>query len=315
MYTIGSKIIAHLEKVDKALWGDTPELVSCEIDTSNHCQNNCRWCIYKDYLKCNRVHMEQYIFEKVLHSLTLMNCKSITFTGGGEPTMHPRFVDMVKRAYYQGFEIGLITNGIKLHELLPILSMFKFIRVSVDAVNSEDYFKLKRTHVFDIVMDNIKQAVNLHCTDIGISMVYESGMQSKVPQFQQLGENLQVSYTQVKAVVDESVEQTGKEMKNMEGGMISARYKADSHLPCVIAGLIGQVAATGKVHYCCIHRGDDDYMIGDLNKETLQSIMEKRVKFVPDLSKCITCRYMNYAKEYKKVQNSNFTLLRHINFL
>lgn len=315
MYSIGSKIIAHLEKVDRVVEGDTPELVSCEIDTSNFCQNNCSWCIYKDYLKCNRVHMNYTLYEQVIRELNDMGCKSITFTGGGEPTMHPRFVDMVMHAYFQGFEIGLITNGIKLHKLLPILSMFKFIRVSVDSVNTKDYFELKGTHVFKIVCDNIKRAVEQHTTDIGISMVYESGMQDKVPLFQQLGKDLQVNYTQVKAVVDNSVDQTGEEMKNMGGGTITTRYKADSMLPCVIAGLIGQVAATGKVHYCCIHRGDDDYLIGDLNKDSLQSIMYKRMKFNPNLSKCITCRYMNYAKEYEKVRSGKFTLLRHINFL
>ena len=255
------------------------------------------------------------LYQKAIQSLTDMNCKSITFTGGGEPTMHPFFIDMVKHAYYNGFEIGLITNGINLWQLMPVLSMFKFVRISVDAVNAEDYFKLKKNNVFDKVCWNINAAVNRGCTDIGISMVYESGMQDKVPQFQQLGKDLKVNYTQVKAVVDESVEQTGEEMKNMSGGAISARYRADSYLPCVIAGMIGQVAATGKVHYCCIHRGDDDYLVGDLSKESLQVIMEKRVHFKPDLSKCITCRYMNYAREYDFVRNTKFTPLRHINFL
>jgi MoaA/NifB/PqqE/SkfB family radical SAM enzyme len=317
MYNVGSKILAHLERVDDLVEGHYVTPISCEIDTSNYCQNNCTWCIYKKYLRGNRTHLDFGLYIRVIDQLEKMGCKSITFTGGGEPTMNPEFREMVKQAYYRGFEIGLITNGIKLGELQDILSMFKFVRVSVDAANREDYQKVKRCNAktFDIVCQNIMNAARTKTTTIGISMVYEPGMKKQVPAFQALGKDLGVDYTQVKAVVDDTVEKTADEMKDMAGGLITPRFRRNSNLPCLIAGLIGQVTADGKYYYCCIFRGDRDFCIGDLRKQSIAEILHDRRIFQPDISKCTTCRYMNYAKEYEKARGQELSMLRHINFL
>lgn len=316
MYNLGSKIIGHLQKVDNLVNGIPQFPITCEIDPTNRCQNDCKWCIYANYIKGNRVDLDYNLYLKVLQQLKKGGCKSITFTGGGEPLLHKDIIKMIVIAYQLGFKLGLITNGVSLNKILPILDHFTFIRISLDATNPKDYKKLKGTNFFKRVTDNIKEAVELKNTDIGISMVYEQGMKKEAQLFPALGERLGVKYAQVKPIVDKGIEVTSNEMKSIKNGFITERYLINKdYLPCKLAGLIGQVAADGCFYYCCIHRGIKKYKIGDLSKNSLKSIIDKRAKFIPDLDDCSSCRYMNYVKEFEKVRNDKFSMLRHIDFL
>lgn len=316
MYTIGSKIIAHLQKVDDVTKGRFVYPVSCEIDASNYCQLNCKWCIYKDYLKSNRVHLDFGTYVYFLEQLKLYQCKSITFTGGGEPLLNPKIREMIRVAYNMNFELGLITNGINLGVISEYYDYFKFIRVSLDAISAEMYEEKKGADYFDLVCDNISKVVKESETDVGISMVYEEGGCKLIDSFYDLGKRLNVSYVQAKPVISNDVESLSKEMEGSnEECFITGRYRVTDDLPCKIAGLIGQVAADGKYYYCCVHRGEDDFCVGDLKRNVLIQIIKRRMKFKPDLSKCSTCRYMNYANEYKKVRGSKYRLLRHVNHL
>lgn len=293
MYTLGSKILAHLKETDSIVSGNLTYPISCEIDTSNYCQNNCEWCIYKDYLKANRCHLDLDLYKEIVNQLKFNGCKSITFTGGGEPTMNPNIKEMIDFAYRKGFKLGLITNGIRLNEIKERLFKFEFVRVSLDAINAFQYALLKHTNYFSIVCKNIEEAASMDLTDIGISMVYSTGGWKLAEQFHSLGQKLGVTYSQVKPVVNDKVEKTNKE----------------------INGLIGQVAADGKYYYCCVHRGKEDFCVGNLRKNNINELTITRRNFVPDLTQCSTCRYVNYAEEYKKVQDPKFRMLRHSDHL
>lgn len=316
MYNLGSKIIAYLSNVDKLIQGKSVAPITCEIDPSNFCRNSCEWCIYAEYISKNRVHLDYTLFEDILYQLFDMGCKSITFTGGGEPTCHPQFNLMISFALKLGFKIGLITNGIGLDLIKDYWNDFEFIRVSLDHSNTEDYYKNKKTHYFDKICRNIFNVVQQSSTDIGISAIYTT--EKDAQDFIDLGSVLGVKYTQIKPLVNNKVETTNTQLNqlNKDNSFATERYLINgSNLPCKIAGLIGQVGADGKYYYCCIHRGNPKYVIGDLRTESLQDLIEKRKDFIPDLDDCFSCRYMNYAKEYEKVLNKQYQMLRHIDFL
>jgi len=315
MYNLGSKILAHLSKVDTVLKGCVQFPITCEIDPSNYCQNNCKWCIYADYLKKNRVHLDFNLFKSTIFQLRNGGCKSITFTGGGEPLMNPYISTMINFAASCGFQLGLITNGIRLDEIMNQIQHFDFIRVSLDATTPETYKRTKGTDYFDKVCKNIKMATDRNVTDVGISMVYEDDIKDEAQDFYQLGRSLGVKYSQIKPLVDKDVESASIVLKEIKGSFVTSRYLVSDMLPCKIAGIIGQVGADGCYYYCCIHRGKEKYKTGDLREKSLRVILQDRMSFRPDLSDCFSCRYMNYAKEYLKMQDDKYQVLRHINFL
>jgi sulfatase maturation enzyme AslB (radical SAM superfamily) len=314
-YCIGSKILAHLDKVDKAIAGEIKGVITCEINSSNYCQNNCEWCIYKDYIRSNRCHLDLPVFVKAISELKLLGCRSITFTGGGEPLMNPHIDFMISHAKEMGFELGLITNGINLNIISDQIEDFKFIRVSLDATSREEYIKYKRADYFDRVCKNIKSITSKSNIDFGISMLYIPGNEESANNFSELGNKLGCTYSQIKPLVDDDVEQNNKVVRNIKGSFPTERYVSSGMIPCLIAGLIGQVSADGCCYYCCIHAGKPQYKIGDLSVDSLRNILERRQGFVPDFDDCSVCRYMNYAIEYLKVKDNKYRLLRHISFL
>lgn len=314
-YCIGSKILAYLDRVDHILSGGIGKIVTCEIYASNYCQNDCEWCVYKDYIHSNRCHLDLPVFAKALSELKLMGCKSITFTGGGEPLMNPNINFMIDHAKKMGFELGLITNGINLNIISDQIEDFKFIRVSLDATSREEYLKYKKADYFDRICRNIKKITFESFIDFGISMLYVPGNEDSMKRFAKLGEDLGCTYSQVKPLVDYDVEKNNKVIRYVEGSLSTERYVSKGMLPCLIAGLIGQVSAEGYCYYCCIHAGKPQYKIGDLSVDSFETIMERRRRFVPDLDDCSVCRYMNYANEYLKVKDKKYRLLRHISFL
>jgi len=244
-----------------------------------------------------------------------MEAKSITLSGGGEPLTNPFAEKMIWAAYDLGLEIGLITNGIFLDRVEGVLDKFQFIRISLDAATPKTYEAIKGNNVFDEVIENVRMCVGK--TDVGLSMVVTEKNKQEVEGFRELAESLGVSYAQIKPAWKISgIESTMRNISD-EGLFKVDRYSVelDSNLPCQIAGLIGQVGANGKVYYCCVHRGNPDFIIGDVNEESLEDIWARRNQFKPDLRICGSCRYINYAKVYEKVRDKRFTPLRHRNFL
>lgn len=317
---MGHKILYYLEEVDKLVAGNKYQPpVTCEIDPSNKCQNNCNFCIYADYLKSDRCDLPFDMYHHLLFDLKTINVKSITFTGGGEPLMSQYFNNMAELAFASEFEIGLVTNGIKLdtEAMEGITHMFKFIRVSLDAASSETYTRIKGSKFFDRVCRNIKNLSKLGCTDVGVSFVVTDHNRHEIEDFERLGLSLGADYVQVKPAWKPcDIEKTMDSVSDKDA-FLTERYTVEqnSMVACHIAGLVGQVAANGKVYYCCVQRGKKEFEIGDLCKETFSNIMLDRPDFEPDISHCGSCRYMNYAKVYEKVTDKKYLILRHKRFI
>lgn len=315
-YEIGHKILCHLKEVDNLVEGKYQPFVSCEIDTSNRCQLNCKWCFFRKYRKENQVDLDPSIYRRVILSLYNEGCGSITFTGGGEPLLHPLIKGMIEFAYIHNMKLGLVTNGVNLHKIVKDLHRFSFIRVSLDCANKEHYHFLKGADYFDQVCDNILMAVAVSNCDVGVSMVHIPKVNDRVADFTKLGKKLGVDYIQVKASWQPAgIEKQTPAMQNPEA-FVTPRHTVKNHLPCTIAGLCGNLAANGKFYYCCNHRGNPQFEMWDMNHlGDFRSIFNFRKEMKPDISKCGSCRYANFAKIYKQVIDKKYTMLRHRDFV
>jgi MoaA/NifB/PqqE/SkfB family radical SAM enzyme len=322
MDIIGRKICYYLEEVDNIFAGKLQYPVTCEIDASNYCQNHCSWCIFSEFMKRERVHLDYDVYSSLLRDLKFCGTKSITFIGGGEPPLNPNFNKMIIEASTLGFEIGLVTNGILIDNYINELKLFKFVRVSLDASSEETYFKIKKTKFFSEVVNNISGLINMKArkklkTDIGISFVVCDENRNEIGEFEKIGNDLQASYVHIRPEILSSSENLKLDSSSNDKTITTSRYNSDkvTMKACHIAGLIGIVCATGKVYYCCIHRGNEKFLLGDLNQDSFLWIWQLRKGFVPDISECKSCRYMNYVKGYEEFSKEKYTILRHKNFL
>ena len=198
------KIYYYLDKVESLIDGKPEMPVTVEVDPSNRCQLDCEYCMFK-VLRRKKNNMGGEIenpdlpldlYRHLLLDLKMIGVKSVTFTGGGEPLLNPDFNEMANLAYSHGFEIGLITNGMKLNEV-ERLDRYKFIRVSLDAGTKEVYKKLKRANAFDTVLENLYLARKTTPV-LGISYVVNETNKKDIKRAAALANKLEVNYIQFK---------------------------------------------------------------------------------------------------------------------
>ncbi len=311
--SMDNKILYYLDAIEKLERGEFTSPVTCEIDPSNKCMLDCDFCMFEEYRKDSLEILPWNIYQNLLGDLREIGTRSITFTGGGEPLMNPRYNQMAGAAKMLGFEIGLVTNGVLLNKI-ENAEGYKFIRVSLDAHNAEDYKNLKGCDHFDRVINNIKKAINSNVT-IGLSYVVNDKNNKDLHKAEELACDLGVAYLQIKPCWSDGKIFTDFEYPDGRPIIETKRYKPEDNTPCTIAGLVGIVGADSNVYYCCQHRGIDKFKLGSLREHSFIDLWKQRLALKPKVSLCPSCRYTNYSKAYKKILEDGDLFFQHRYFL
>lgn len=315
---LGHKILFFLRECDNLVNDKFQMPVVFEIDASNACQNDCDFCMFAFHIKKHRVHLSMDTFRKAIWDFYRSGVRAVTFTGGGEPLMNPSIRAMIEYADHLGMKVGLVTNGIFLDRVFDLSDKLEYVRVSIDCASPQTYRATKHTDNFYPIINNIKKLTAMGKTDVGISFVITDQNHDEIDAFYDLAKHLNVHYAQIKPELKDCDMEA--QTKDVDRGkfFVTERYNIDqtSLTACKIAGLIGVLNATGDVYYCCIHRGKDEFKIGNINDQSLLEIYTRRAQFKPNLKMCGgSCRYMNYAKIYEQVRGDRFIPLRHRRFI
>lgn len=82
---------------------------------------------------------------EIIEDCQSLGVKAIQFTGGGEPTVHPDHLAIFEYAQNLGIDTSLVTNGNILKDgWEQVLPKMKWVRVSVDASNAEEYASVRK---------------------------------------------------------------------------------------------------------------------------------------------------------------------------
>lgn len=188
-----NKILRHGEALAKIQRGERVWPVNVELDISNACNLRCSWCAFA-YMH-NGIFMEPALFSRIMEELD--GIKSITFTGGGEPTIHPDFAQMVQEA--SRYKLGLYTNGVSIKNLLPVAHLFEWIYVSLDEVDKESYRRSKGASAFDTVLRNTRQLAQEVFVGLGF-LVHEKNYEY-IDKMVELGKKVDADYVHVHPIV------------------------------------------------------------------------------------------------------------------
>ena len=107
--------------------------ISIQLAPTSKCNLNCIMCSVK-----NRPTEELTLKQckKVLKDFKELGAQSVEFTGGGDPTMYPHINAVISEAYDLEYEIGLITNGVKLSNIRQEnLEKLTWIRISLNCLD------------------------------------------------------------------------------------------------------------------------------------------------------------------------------------
>jgi MoaA/NifB/PqqE/SkfB family radical SAM enzyme len=104
---------------------------------TQHCNLRCPHCIRDDVLTVQSLEPE-LIIRTYDDALELFGSVTVSFTGG-EPTLHPRWDDIVSAAAERGIPYRLVTNGWHMRRMMPSFDRWppSYVRVSLSGASQD----------------------------------------------------------------------------------------------------------------------------------------------------------------------------------
>ena len=314
------------KKIFDPLWP-----ISVELHLTDLCNLNCRWCTDAG-LKKNQASLEFDVVKSLFDEFK-KHSVGVTLEGGGEPTIHKNFYDIVQYGASIDLDMGLITNGVK--EIRDIINLLRWVRISLDASNANEYKYEKGVNLFDKVIDNIKQINIGRDRDkvfLGIGYVITKDNDKDLLLFINMMNEMGVDYIYMRPVEENkelspdyiSLDAYKKIIEKKEDRLstkvllkVNERTIRDNdNLPCIAHSLTCVIRANGDL-VLCEKRKHDIVVLGNVNKTSFENIWmsEKRKNISKKLLNnsstkgCEVCRLTRFNKifyELGGLRTSNF---------
>lgn len=130
-----------------------PELIDIEI--TNYCNAHCIFCDNKQF--ANRKNIDINVIERLIDSFP--KTKIISPSMVGEPTMHPKFFDIIKLIKDKNKIVDFSTNLSLVHRNLDafmLLDENDKVRISIEGKNKEMYEYLRKGLNWDTLIYNLE---------------------------------------------------------------------------------------------------------------------------------------------------------------
>lgn len=139
------KVLFHRDNFSHFLLGEDHKVrpITVELWPSLTCDARCPLCTYSVNAARREADKSEDKFTaetseylRLIKQFKNFGVKSLIFTGGGEPLLHPDFVKLVAEAHRNSLDWGMFTHGLHLSKKIAAqLSQYKprFVRVSLNA--------------------------------------------------------------------------------------------------------------------------------------------------------------------------------------
>jgi len=337
------KVIHHRDKLFDLKRGIQPNPAHVQLIISDLCNQDCSFCAYRmsGYASAqtfatntklakigtnNPVRQIPYNkITEILNDCAVMGVGAIQLTGGGEPTVHPRFYQIVQAVLSRNMQLGLVTNGVLLHEASrKILQEAAWIRVSIDAGTPETYSSIRRIskEMYEKVWDNIwdmvklKKAINSEVS-IGLGFVVTKENWHEIMPFAAKAKKVGVDNIRFSAVFQndedayfisffEDAAQLCRDAELLADGGFAVfnnfgervddlRQHSPDYSFCGYENFTTYIGGDQNVYRCCGYSYNERGLIGSLKNQTFKKLWEseeKKEKFRSfDARGCERCQF------------------------
>ncbi len=258
--------------------------IGIEASPSGICQAECPFCFYAGTGQLGHHRNVMLKAERALEFLREakeLGVKSVSWTGGGEPTLHPEFPRLVEYASYLLLDQGLFTNALAGPKYDP--SLFAWIRVTMtDKPYRED------------VISKLRPAKTL-----GFAFNY-SGAQDDdyLRTTLDLAERVKADYVQVRPAlafhgqtVDIKPPAFAHPLMHVTGYKFDDARHKHGYATCEAYHFSPFLWEDGNLDVCAYQRKHDGYRLGNIYDESLKSILDRAPKSVPVAPFCqVACK-------------------------
>ena len=328
------KLLCHREKVQSVLevsegikvYDNLPP-ISVEMHLTDNCNLACPWCTDRALLG-NGAKLSKNVSFALLREFGQMGT-GVTLEGGGEPTIHPNFKEIVDYGYESGVSLGLITNGTV--DISESLNKFKWVRISLDASTREEYILEKGKDLMGRVLDNLDRYKEIRDTRkcyLGIGYVITKRNYSQIDEIISKLDELGVDYIYLRPVEEaEDITPSREDLYDLRKRILSItenkriKFKLvindrlirdNACLPCVAHSITSIIHANGDV-VCCEKRRHDNIVLGNVNDLSFRDIWksETRIAATAKLldsaqqNGCSACRITGFNMLINNLNNLN----------
>ena len=255
-----------------------------------------------------------------------LGVQSVTFTGGGEPLIHPYAAKIFATASELGLQWGLVTNGVLLKGKVAdeCAAHATFVRISLDAGSAATHQVTHGIRVpqFDDILRNLRALRRLSSTlTIGASFCVQPANAAEVYEAAALVKLHGGNYLEVRptfptdwrgdgwsaALSAEQLATAIQQMAEARAALQDERFQVigmvdrfdalaapkKDYSACRIGPLTTVVGADGRCWYCCVQRGQPGFDYGNVLEKSFAEVWQGHPAVQRNivLEKCPRCRY------------------------
>ena len=334
-----NKLLFHGAHVNSVINGSRPFPIHLEIDLTNICNHACNFCNMADTLASDSSLINTDVLLTRLEEARNMGAKSVSFTGGGEPSMHPDFIKISESLLEMGYDLGIVTNGSLLikEKARVVGERYKWVRISLGGPNQEIYSKIQGKDDFSRVLENIhsiKPRGSTSGVDLGLKVMLIPANINHLNDLidalkSKLLDGSQISYIQL--VPDEYTSDNGEfiqsdkvrnaledfranlatigiPLRSSYFTVVTADRDLDLSPTCYAHFFQMIITATGTVTFCKNTRSTPSLHVGNIYDNTFEEIWNsdrlKKLESCINASNCNTfCRSLSLINLVHSIKN------------
>lgn len=297
--------------------------LSVELHLTDICNLQCPWCTDRE-LRKNGASLPLASIESLFREFAQHDV-GVTIEGGGEPTVHKHFAEVVELADRYNLDVGLITNGVR--SLVDVANAFKWIRISIDASSPAEYLAEKGVQRYAKVRDNIAAlgAVEDKRFLLGLGYVMTRRNTGRLLEFIEEMDAVGVDYIYLRPVEEmpglspdlgmlyelkshwetrEASERRIKVLMNLDDRI----QRNNEGFPCIAHALSCVIQANGDVAMC-EKRRHDPIVFGNINQQSFSEIwhgnlrkeVSRRLLDPKEQLGCEVCRITKFNRIFFKL--------------
>jgi radical SAM protein with 4Fe4S-binding SPASM domain len=318
-YKIDShKLIYHIPRVYDWLKGRDIFPIYAEVGLYGGCNHRCIFCAV-DFLKYEPQALDRKCLENFIRDARESGLRSILYSGEGEPLLHKDATDIVGSTRKAGIDVALVSNGVFLDRdrAKILLKYLSWIKISIDAGTRGAYSVVHGAEPddFDIVLGNLKGAVKIrdkyrYSCVIGTQLLMLPQNFREIIALAKLMRRMKVDYLVIKPYCrhPSSLHRINPDFNSQELNDLEQRLQeyADNRFRIILrknaarkindikpyAYCLGlpfavHVTASGDVYPCNVFLGKEEFIFGNLCKQSFKSIWrsERRKKIMKHIDK------------------------------
>jgi sulfatase maturation enzyme AslB (radical SAM superfamily) len=310
-----------------------------DIDLTNICNQDCFYCNSAEHRRNSPVQKHYTNYIQLLDKLATWrkhtpqsfgSLHTITYPGGGEPTLLPGYENVIEHTIDLGFLTSLTTNGTQLEPLIENVSADKlrkmaWIGIDIDAGTEDLYEKIRRSipkrSPFERVMRNAKELVCLGVNvDFKVLLNEHNSNQEAIKNIFQRCQEVGVRLLYFRpAIINGQAHPWGKlewkmirDLSNQYGVEVKfniSKTEERNYNRCHQMYQFPVFCADGYIYTCCDNKGNPNFALGRWDEADFRDLwLNDRHHDIYNKTNthlCPPCRPNKHNIEIQKIINNN----------